>query len=351
MGTAILGARVFLAGIFVVAAVGKLVDLPGSRRALGEFGVTESVARYAGTLLPFAELAVAAALLVQPTARWGAAGALVLLAAFVAGIAHALSRGQAPDCHCFGRLHSAPAGRAQIARNTILGAVSIFVIAAGPGPTIDGWIAARTAAELAAVLLGAAALSLLAACLYLWRDRRPFRVAMAGISQTGARPGLPVGSLAPDFSTRGIDGEIFTLEELRSKGQPVALVFGSPGCGPCSAIAPDLPRWQETLAGTLTVGIVGVGTYLRYESAADELDVSVKEVYEHDLALAQEVDELNELLVAYRVHATPGAVIVTPEGTIASATVDGRPAIEALIHLTVSRRGAVGLAASQAVAV
>jgi thiol-disulfide isomerase/thioredoxin len=315
-----------------------------------EFGVPESAARFAGVLLPLVELAVAAALVVQPTARWGAVGALVLLGGFVAGIANALARGQEPDCHCFGRIHSAPAGRSQIARNSGLGAVSIFAIAAGPGPTINGWVEARTAAELVAVLLGVAVLSLLATCFYLWRDRRRFRAAIAGAGSGATEPGLPFGTLAPNFSTKGLDGETFTLEELRSRGRPVALVFGSPGCGPCSAIAPDLPRWQETLAGTLTIGIVGVGTYLRYERAAAELGVSVKEVYDRDSHLAREVDELHELLATYRVHATPGAVIVTPEGTVASATVDGRPAIEALIHLVASRRGAIGLATSQAVA-
>jgi hypothetical protein len=66
-------------------------------------------------------------------------------------------------------------------------------------------------------------------------------------------------------------------------------------------------------------------------------------VYERDPVLAEEADELNGVLAAYRLTATPSAVLVTPEGTIASATVDGRLAIEALIRLAVTRRGAPGL--------
>ena len=44
---------------------------------------------------------------------WLAFAAIVaaLLLAFVGGIAFNMARGNAPDCHCFGQLHSEPAGR------------------------------------------------------------------------------------------------------------------------------------------------------------------------------------------------------------------------------------------------
>jgi thiol-disulfide isomerase/thioredoxin len=229
--------------------------------------------------------------------------------------------------------------------------VAIFTIASGPGPAIDEWVGARAPAELVAVVLGAAALALLVAYFYLWRERGRLRAELTTRSRQPPALGLPVGALAPDFSARDLDGDIFTLNELRSRGRPVALVFGVPGCGPCSAIAPELPRWQEALASSLTIGLVGIGTYLRYEETAARTGSSLREVYLRDGELAQELDELNALLATYQVRATPSAVIVTPEGTIASVTVDGRPAIEALIHLAVARSGAVGLRASQAVAV
>ena len=60
-------------------------------------------------LLPAAELATAAALLFAATARWGALAALLLLAAFIFGLTRALRRGETPDCHCFGQVHSEPA--------------------------------------------------------------------------------------------------------------------------------------------------------------------------------------------------------------------------------------------------
>ena len=121
------------------------------------------------------------------------------------------------------------------------------------------------------------------------------------------------------------------------------MVFGAPGCGPCSALTPELPRWQQALAGTFTFGLVGIDTYLRYEAAMAATGRSLPEVYEHDPDLAVESDELDVVFASYRLKATPAAVLVTPEGTIASATVDGKLAIEGLIRIAASGRGAPGL--------
>ena len=110
MATAVLALRLLLAGVFLTAGIGKLRDLPGSRRAVADFGVPERAARVVGLLLPLAEIAIAVSLVPAPSARWGALAAAILLAAFIVGIARALSRGEQPDCHCFGQIHSAPAG-------------------------------------------------------------------------------------------------------------------------------------------------------------------------------------------------------------------------------------------------
>src|SRR3954451_19159071 len=101
MAAAALVARLVLAGVFIAAGVGKLLDRRGSQRALREFGVPARLTGFGALALPVAELATAAALLVQPSAPWGAVAALVLLAGFTVGIVNALARGRAPDCHCF----------------------------------------------------------------------------------------------------------------------------------------------------------------------------------------------------------------------------------------------------------
>ena len=101
-----------LAVVFVAAGAAKLADRAGSRQAVADFGVPSSLATPLATLLPLAELAVAAALIPAASAWWGALGALALLLLFVAGIGINLARGRKPDCHCFGSLSSGPISRA-----------------------------------------------------------------------------------------------------------------------------------------------------------------------------------------------------------------------------------------------
>ncbi len=110
MSLALLIARLLLAAVFLVAGLAKLADLAGSRQALRDFGVPTRLATPFGLLLPLAELAVVVALIPTVSAWWGALGALTLLLVFVGGISYNLARGRQPECHCFGQLHSAPAG-------------------------------------------------------------------------------------------------------------------------------------------------------------------------------------------------------------------------------------------------
>src|SRR4029078_11747207 len=93
--------RVLLAGTFAFAGVAKALDMRGSRHSVAAFGVPAWLANPIGTLLPWAELAIAFILLVAPTALWGAALASLLLGVFTIVITVNLALGRTPDCHCF----------------------------------------------------------------------------------------------------------------------------------------------------------------------------------------------------------------------------------------------------------
>src|SRR5215210_1298589 len=131
MDAALLIARLVLGSLFTLAGVAKLSDLKGSRKAIIDFGLPTGLASPLALLLPLAELGVAAALIPASSAWWGAMGALGLLLLFVVGISINLARGRRPDCHCFGQLHSAPAGWKTLARNGVLVVVAGFVFWAG----------------------------------------------------------------------------------------------------------------------------------------------------------------------------------------------------------------------------
>src|SRR5919106_6937809 len=166
MNTALLIARVLLALVLAVAGAAKLADREGSRQAIVDFGVPSAIAAPLGLLLPLAELAVAVALLPASTAWWGALGALALLSVFVVGITYNLARGRKPECHCFGQLHSAPAGWKTLARNGVLAAIAGFVLWAGyeggAGPSAVAWVGALSTAQLLGLLAGVLVLALFA---------------------------------------------------------------------------------------------------------------------------------------------------------------------------------------------
>jgi uncharacterized membrane protein YphA (DoxX/SURF4 family) len=342
MSSVLIGARILLAVVFATAGIAKLLDQRGSRRALAGFGVPARALRPVAIALPLAELGTAVALLFPSSAQWGGLAAVLLVIAFAAGIANAMRQGRAPDCHCFGQLHSAPAGRGTLLRNVALAVPAAVVALEGPGPSISSWVADRTAAELVAILAGVAAVVLAALALRFWRENVTLQRQLddARKDLEGVPPGLPVGSAAPGFALRSArTGETVTLEALCARGRPVVLVFVSPSCGSCTATFANAGRWQTALADDLTVAIVSDGApgenlLVVQESSADVL-----------------LQEDFEVGTPYRVGVTPTAVVISPQGRVASALVGG-PGIEPLIRLTIRehKMGSPGPSAVQQVA-
>ena len=341
MDAALLIARLVLAGVFALAGVAKLSDLEGSRKAIIDFGLPAVLASPLALLLPLAELAVAAALIPASTAWWGALGALGLLVLFVVGISINLARGRKPDCHCFGQLHSAPAGWKTLARNGVLAAVAGFVLWEGydvAGPSAISWLGAISTAQLLTLLGGVLVLSLLAGqwwfLAHLLRQNGRLLVRLEAVEESvaaggGLAPsqngtalhqaeGLPVGSEAPEFGLSGLHGETLTLEALRASGKPVLLFFTDTGCGPCNALLPDVGRWQQEHAQKLTLALVSRGDVEENKTKASE----------HGLksVLVQKDWEVSE---SYDVRGTPSAVLIAPEGKIASPVAGGAEGIRA----------------------
>jgi peroxiredoxin len=340
MDVVVLAGRAVLVAVFATAAIGKLLDLRESRASLVGFGVPQRPAAFLGTALPFVELAVAVALIPRPTAQWAAVAALALLLAFIAGIANAMRKGEAPSCNCFGAIHSAPAGRTTLARNVLLAAVAGLVVIWGPGPAVNSWTDAQGSAELVAVVAAIAALALAAVVVSMWLESREMRRDLSEAQDQLRRipAGLRVGSLAPEFSLPDGEGGTMSLSSLVARGRPVALVFTAAGCGPCEPIIPELRRLQRVAGDTITVAMVGINTIERYERAREAHGgkLALVDALEEDPGLQAELDQLMKVFQSYQVPHSPSAVIVSPEGTIASTTVSGRLAIEVLIRRTMA---------------
>jgi methylamine dehydrogenase accessory protein MauD len=329
MSGVLLALRLALAAVFVVAGAAKLADRRGSREALVAFGLPRWSAAAAAVVLPVVELAVAAALLPKSTAWWGAAAALVLLLAFMLAIAISLARGRTLDCHCFGQLHSAPAGPSTLIRNGVLAGAAVLVLVQGQnsvGPSAFAWLGEVGAAGLA-ILIGTAlatvalvvVVSLLLALLRQ-NGRLVLRLeALEAQLGDGIADGLPVGASAPAFELRALRGPPRTLAELLAPQRPVLLVFTEPHCGPCAALVPEIAGWQDDHADLLTIAVVG-----RRDRGAN------RELAKYGLrnVLFQRAREVS---VAYGVHGTPSAVLIAVDGTIASLPAPGADAIRRLV--------------------
>lgn len=339
MDEALLAARLILAAVFAVAGVAKLADLAGSRSAVAAFGVPDRLAGPVGTLLPFAELATAVLLLPAATAMAGATVALALLLAFSVGIASSIARGEAPDCHCFGQLHSEPAGPKTLARNFALAVLAGFVVVAGDdaGPGLFEAVGDLTATTALAILLGVAVVALLAGGVLAYlqllgqhgrvllrvdaleKALRSRGIPIPQLEQAPAK-GVPVGQPAPAFELPDLDGKPVTLTSLIAEGRPTVLFFTDPGCGPCNELAPKLGEWQREHAERLTTAVLTRG----------DVAVNRSKAAEHGMQRVL-VQNNHEVAESYDAVATPSAVAIDANGRIASPVASGEGAITALV--------------------
>ena len=338
MALALLITRLLLALLFAVAALTKLADRPGTKRAVVGFGVAESLADGVALAVPVAELVVAALLIPGALAWWGGLGALALLLAFSAAIAINLARGNAPDCHCFGQLHSEPVSPWTLVRNGVLAAIASFVVGGGSANR-DG-SAFHTLSQVPAdrwVEFGAGTLvvALLAAQLWLvlrlarQNEQLLIRLKMIEADVRGEAPAQPddepavqqltPGSPAPVFELPDLHGATVTLDSLCSSGKPLLLVFTDPGCGSCTALMPGVVQWEREYGAHMEIVVISAGTVEENERKAAEYGLT-RVLLQHD----REVEN------AYGIGGTPGAVVVRPDGSIGSPVAPGVDAIRAL---------------------
>lgn len=345
MTTAIDLARLVLVAVFAAAGAAKLSDRPGTRAMVAQFGLGERPARAVAALLPLAELAAAGALVVAATAWWGALAAALLLAVFAAAMVIALRAGRAPECRCFGQARVATVGRRTVIRNLGLLGVAATVLSAGPRARFAGataWLSGLDAVQRTA-LAGAVAVAAVGAlgvwaCWGLLREHGRLLARIdalsAGAAPTAgpdgrppvARPplivqGLPAGSAAPSFTLPRADGTPGSLGDLVAGGRPAVLVFAQTGCGPCTALLPQVRAWQQEHAGRLTVAVICAGDAARARGLQQDHEL------DHFL-----LDEDREVSSAYAIGGTPGAVLVDEDGWVASAIHAGAASVAQLVN-------------------
>ncbi len=324
MSTPVVLARFALATLFALAGTAKLASRDATREAIVAFGLPRRFVPAAAFVLPTAELSLSAALFLPAAARWGAVGAITLLALFSLLIGASLARGRHPDCNCFGRLGAARVGWRSLLRNVAL--LAVAVIAAQPVGDKGQFTSPIGAAHLVVAGMGAA---LLVQGYLLWQlasqNRRLLErlgnevpAASPATAHRGLQP-VPVGAPAPAFALSAPSGGTVSLDQLVTRfDRDIALVFARPGCSACDRVITHLAA-RPDLPGPAVVVIASSG--------AAETAALLAGAQDHPIVLAGD----EAVGASYGVGPVPSAVLVDREGLTASEVVVGEAAVLALL--------------------
>jgi peroxiredoxin/uncharacterized membrane protein YphA (DoxX/SURF4 family) len=324
--------RLALAIVFVLSAVAKLRDRPGSRQGVEAFGLPARLVGPVAVALPAVELLCALLLMLpDPAATVGALGSLVLLTAFTAAIVVNLVQGRHPECHCFGSLgDTRGVGWDTVARNgalIVLAAVSL--VGAGGMESVASVLATLSLANgallLALVLLLAAVVVLSLALRTLMQRYGGVLLRLEALEQV---TGLAAPKPAPEFRLPDLDGEQASLDEVLDEGRPALVAFVSPSCTHCGELLPDLSAWQSDPASPLSVVVVSTG------SAADNRD---KIADAGPLRVLLQGND--DLAASYDVQGTPAAVVVGVDGLLTGPPAHGVEGVRGLHHSTLRTMG------------
>ncbi len=334
--------RIFLAAIFLLAGIGKLLDLEGSKKAVKDFGVPDSLAKPIAYGLPIIEIVIAILLLSVSSSWIGAIGGFLLLLIFIGGMLWQMAKGNAPDCHCFGQIHSEPVSARSLIRNAIFAILAFFLVLQGKenqGLSLLDSTDFNSEGSFMSLILGFATVGLLAAVVFYLKKISEQQTQVIRrievlelISHEGGREverenlaipteGLPIGAVVPDFELPDINGKIVEFEHLLAKAKPMLFLFVSPNCNPCAALLPEIEAWQNDLKGRLDFVFISSG------NAKENLDKfaggTLKQI------LLQKERETAELFGA---QWTPTAVLINTDGKIASRIAAGDKAIRELVE-------------------
>lgn len=332
MGEILLIIRLALFGIFVLAGIGKLMDLEGSEKAVKGFGVPDSLAKPIGVGLPVFEIVLALSFLFVTTSWFAAIGSVLLISVFLGGMIYQIAQGKAPDCHCFGQIHSEPVGKSSLLRNGGFAILALFL--AIQGRANQGASLADDNSGMTIVLI----LILVVLAVGVFYLKRIFdqqgelmrRIDLLEViskdGQTVEREeaippteGLAIGSPFPEFQLKNLDGTTAISSDIFG-AKPAIVFFVSPDCSPCKALYPEIREWQKELGEKLDFVFVSSGDLKANRDKYGETD-----------GIRVIVEEKRELAESVKAQWTPSALFVNADGRIGSYVSTGDSAIRLLV--------------------
>jgi len=324
-----------LAVIFVVAALTKLRDHAGTKKAAVSFGVPTTLSGAFAILLPLVELSAAILLLTVTTSWFGAVAITVLLGIFSVAIAVQLLKGAEPDCHCFGQLGSEKIGLSSLIRNALFIAPAAYLVARGSlGQGTEIW---RLDTQSVLVMLGSGGIGLILVALGMLQriltkqddlakriDALELVSPVAEVERENAghpHDGLPIGAMLPEFELKDTDGETVSTTSLYGNGKGALLLFVSPTCAPCKTLVPKFREWAHELSDKLNL-------YLITSGAADENIKKFGDLPSSPLLLQNK----REFADAVNAKWTPSALYINAKGRVAGHISAGDTAVAELVE-------------------
>ena len=327
--------RIALSALFATAGFAKLADLQGSKKAFREFGIPASAAGAGSIALSIFEITLAAMFLFADIAWYAAIGAAGLLLLFIVQMIYQRAKGNAPDCHCFGQLHSEPVSVKSILRNAVFFALVLVPLVRGVRG--QGLEVTQLTVESMPTVLGTAAIIMLAAALLYLRkivasqdDLRRRIDVLEVVSRDGTavdhehvqdpQLGLPIGSPLPSFELTDLQRRTVTKTDLVQRGKGILLIFVSPTCEPCQAILPNLTEWSSQLSEKVETYFVSSGSESENRKKFSGLDPA-----------RVLLDAGRRFALGVGGRWTPTALYIDRNGKIGSHVAAGDVAIEDLI--------------------
>ncbi len=328
--------RLILFGVFALAGIGKLLDPVGSAKAMREFGTPDEFAKTFAIALPFAELVFAVCFLFVGMSWVGAIGALLLLLTFIGGMLWQISQGKAPDCHCFGQIHSEPVGKKSLIRNIIFALLALVLIA--QGRERQGMTLADSNTEMlqmAVIFLLISLVVVLLAYVKKLTDQQNEMLRRMGVLELASgeggsverndagdpNDGLPIGAPLPGFSIPDLGGRVVSFDHLMADNKPFLFFFVGASCDPCEVLLPEIEEWEAALGDKLRFVFITSGDVQRNREKFGSDGGRIVLVEKSSRAFALSVSA----------KWTPTALFVDADGNVASHVAAGDAAIRRLV--------------------
>lgn len=274
-------------------------------------------------VLPWAEIALAAALLLLPGVFQilAALAAVALFIGYWAAIARAVIQGNTASCNCFGSASSAPISMFTLIRNTAL-------LMAACGALIGAFATGNSALTMLLSTDAQGWLWIIGAglsALTLWSI---YRAELVGVQQLTAdlesaptaqpvqtedeledyqRLPIPFANLHYPAVDGAEQGETITLRELAQQ-QARVLLWVSAGCGHCHNVIAKIEDWQEQLPMLGIHPVVSSDTEIRNFSLSSNIQFFIDPGYQTERLFGS---------------GTPGAIALGMDGLLAGGPVFG----------------------------